>query len=70
MKFKTTSTSVYGNACDNTSCATFSASVYDDQNGVLQGNFYAQIFYFGFPAPPSQLVTCSGPAYANILAVN
>lgn len=70
VQFKTTSTSVGGNACDNTSCASFNASVYDDQNGVLQGSFSAQIFYFGFPAPPSQLVTCTGPAYANILAVD
>ncbi|MDR6859837.1 hypothetical protein [Variovorax guangxiensis] len=70
MKFKTTSTSVSGNVCDNTSCASLSASAYDDLLGVRQGNFYAQIFYFGFPAPPTQLVTCTGPTYANILAVD
>jgi hypothetical protein len=66
-QYKTFSNSAQGSTCDNTSCTYFSAQVYDDQNGVVQGVLNIYITQFPFT---TQFVYCSGPAYANILAVD
>ena len=68
VKFRTIAATASGSACDNSSCTSFQYIQYDDQDGVVQGDLYAQIFYFN--GSPFQAFRCTGPTFANIMAVN